>query len=157
MERRTYALAGSSALVVLLCGACCFGNLAPPSPEEPGPREAARAYWDAHVAELAPPDAGAAGGCLSGLGALATDVAIAVISRGHAGGDAAGEVRIDVGSCVGHAIVLVVLSAGVWRGVRLIAYDDFGGELARIGADPGYRMEYDFQRSDLDLGSDELF
>jgi len=152
-------LFAAATCLALLVGACCFGSLAPPSPDEPGPREAARAYWDAHVRELAPPDAGPTGSCLSGLGALAADVAVAVISRGHAGGEMAGQVRIDVGACVDHAIVLVVLVGGAWRGEQLVAYDASGAELARIGSDGRYWMEYDFRStgSDVDFGSDELF
>jgi hypothetical protein len=150
----------------------------PPSVDDEGASAEARRYLDAHRSELRLPvddadldagtlvdvgvdagaDAGApSGDCVSGLERLAADVAIAVISRGHAGGDSAAEVQINPGACFERVVVVVVLTAGAWHAVRAIAFDDESREVARIGDDVEYSVYTTVGSSDHDFGSDEFF
>ncbi len=148
---------------------CCFGSdwaqFTPPVREDDLAVEEARRYFqeqaDALVAQLAH-DAGPGNeGCVSGLGALAFDVAAAVITRGHAGGDSAAQVSIDPVGCLSRIVVLVVLTGGAWRAVSIVA-DSLAGGTASIGADPGYLLQETVSppgesSSDGNWGSDELF
>ena len=147
---------------------CCFGGdwaqFTPPVREDDLAVEEARRYFqeqaDTLVAQLAH-DAGPGNeGCVSGLGALATEVAAAVISRGHAGGDSAAQVQIDPIGCLTRIVVLVVLTGGVWRAVSIVA-ESLAGASASVGADPGYLLQETVNpgesSSDGNWGSDELF
>jgi len=149
---------------------CCFGSdwaqYTPPVREDEGAVEEARRYFQEHadalVAQVSP-DAGPGGseGCVSGLGALAFDVAAAVITRGHAGGDSAAQVSIDPGACFRRVVILVVLTAGAWHAVSVVAEGLAGGS-ASIGTDPGYFLQETVSPPgessyDSDWGSDELF
>ena len=150
-----------------LGGCCCFGDyrqFMPPERDDQGAVTEARRFFQEQADVLVRQatdgrDAGPwrGGECVSGLGALATDVAVAVITRGHAGGDSAAEVSIDLGQCFDRVVVLLVLTAGVWHAVRAVAYGE-DGEVARLGSDPGYlQQESVGGGGDIDFGSDELF
>lgn len=146
---------------------CCFGGdwqqFAPPTVDDPGAEAEARRYWQENADEVVSrltEDTGplGEGGCVSGLGALATMAVVAVASRGHAGSDSAAEVSIDPGQCFSRIVVLVVLTAGVWRAVSLVA-DTFDGRSVSFGTVTPYLLQETVGggSSDSDWGSDELF
>lgn len=156
------------ALVVSACalgaGCCCFGgDWVPPTVDDAGAEAEARRYWaqsaDALAAQLeADAGPGSDGGCTSGLGALAMDVVVAVVSRGHAGGDSAAQVSIDPGACFSQVLVTVVLTAGVWHAIAVTA-ETADGRVARLGDDSSYLLYVyvSHDESDSDWSSDELF
>lgn len=145
---------------------CCFGGdwqqFAPPTVDDPGAETEARRYWGENADEVVSrlsDDAGPLGaeGCVSGLGALATTAVVAVVSRGHAGSDSAAEVSIDPGRCFSQIVVLVVLTAGVWHAVSLVA-DTLDGRTVSFGTETPYLLQETVGGSgDSDWGSDELF
>jgi hypothetical protein len=149
-------------VLTLFQSACCGcgSDWLPPDRDDEGAKAEARKYVEAHRSQLrTASDAGTSSSeCVSGLGALAADVAVAVVSRGHAGGDSAAEVEINPGACFQKIVVLVVLTGGVWHGVRAVAYDATGREVTSVGDDKTYMLSETVSASgDLDLGSDELF
>ena len=160
----------SQSLATIVCAyflsacCCCSGDWAPPDRDDASATAAARAYLEENGASLRVPgdagtDAGSSGeGCVSGLGHLAVDLAIAVASRGHAGGNSAAEVSIDPGACFTKVVVIVVMTAGVWKGIRAVAYDDRDREVIRIGERTPYVVwETVAAPGEHDYGSDELF
>lgn len=160
----TQSLASIACAYFLSACCCCNGDWTPPDRDDASATAAARDYLDQNGSSLrvSSADAGARDGGASGdgcgLGHLAVDVAIAVASRGHAGGNSAAEVTINPGACFKKIVVLVVLTAGVWRGIRAVAYDDRDREVIRIGERTPYVVwETVAAPGEHDFGSDELF
>jgi hypothetical protein len=151
-----------------VAGCCfCFGSdweqFAPPTVDDAGAQAEARRYWQENadgVVGLLTEDTGPLGaeGCVSGLGALAATAVVAVVSRGHAGSDSAAQVSIEPGRCFSRIMVLVVLTAGVWHAVSLVA-DTLDGRTVSFGATgtPFLLQETVGGSGDSDWGSDELF
>lgn len=143
---------------------CCFGGdwaqFAPPTTDDAGAMDEARRHFvdqtDELLAQLAVDAGPSAGGCTSGVADLAAGVAVAVISRGHAGADSAAQVQIDPLACFTRVVVLVVLTAGVWHAVSITA-DTLDGTSVSLGSDPGYLLQVDVAGGDSDFGSDEMF
>lgn len=142
------------AFLTLLGSSCCccssdFFELpedAQPS-DEPAIEAAAREHVAQHQAEIfAGQDAGTRqeGECEVDTGGLAMDLGVAVLSRGHSGGSAAGRVSFDPAACARRVVVIVVKEAAVWTVAGVIVYDRASGaELRRIGTFSPFVEAYD--------------
>lgn len=144
---RLAAIAAGLALGLVLCACCMSGALAPPPPvDDDALREFAHTYAAQHQPELL-------GGVCSGsssAGALAEAVAIAIVTRGHAGFDTAADVRLSPATCAVIVVVLVVVVGGVWTAVGARTEDPSGRVVARVGEDR-------FFAADSTGGSGDIF
>lgn len=91
--------------------------------------------------------------CVSGVGALAFDLGVAVITRGHAGGDPAAQVTFDPAACARRLVVYLVKRGAVFVVVAMVVHDRLTNEeVARSGTPPEFTYV-----EDVDYGSDEIF
>ncbi len=164
LAARIVCSAALLALALGVSGCCCFGGdwaqFAPPTTDDAGAQAEARRYYAEQVEPLLAQlteDTGPGSGCGgSMLRTLATQAVVTVITRGHSGADSGAQVSVDPGACFARLVVLVVLTAGVWHGVAIVA-DTLDGRHVSLGSDEGYLIQVDIENGDSNSGSDEMF
>ena len=170
---RLVIFAVSSALVLAGSTCCCLGFLtdlpAVPSTEaedaeiervararaeqEGRTLLASESLLDAGVDAATAADAGTRrSGCVSGVGALALDLGLAVVSRGHAGGSPGAQVTFNPAACARRLVVHLVREAAGWTVVALVVIDATTEEVVAQSGTP-----FELVEPDVDYGSDEFF